>query len=146
MGKNNKHKKFLKSEKAKVKLKGGKKLLLKGQNITDTSFKVKKIVIQSQLAQQPESEPVTRKNLNLKVRYPRVTLVSVTLFNPFRRTWRAVAATTIPTCESKPWMVWPNWRRRTAKPLFRICAPLSGSAPACASIRSRQLEKRRLNC
>jgi hypothetical protein len=68
MGKNNKHKKFLKSEKAKVKLKGGKKLLVKGQNITDTSFKVKKIVIQSQLVQQLESEPVTRKNLNLKVR------------------------------------------------------------------------------
>jgi hypothetical protein len=74
MGKNNKHKKFLKSEKAKVKLKGGKKLLVKGQNITDTSFKVKKIVIQSQLVQQLESEPVTRKNLNLKVRYPWFTL------------------------------------------------------------------------
>jgi pre-rRNA-processing protein IPI1 len=70
MGKNNKHKKFLKSEKAKVKLKGKNKLLAKGQNITDTSFKVKKIVIQSQLVQQLESEPVTRKNLNLKVRRP----------------------------------------------------------------------------
>jgi len=68
MGKNNRHKKFLKSEKAKVKLKAGKKLT-KDQNITDTSFKVKKIVIQSQLAQQAESEPVTRKKLNLKVNF-----------------------------------------------------------------------------
>lgn len=42
-----KHKKFLKSEKAKVKLKGNK---LKGpQNVTKTDFKVRKIVISDQL-------------------------------------------------------------------------------------------------
>ncbi|XP_065335602.1 testis-expressed protein 10 [Cloeon dipterum] len=65
MGKNHRHHKFLKSEKAKVKLKA-KKTLTKGQNITDTSFKVKKIVIQSQLAQQADAEPVTKKKLSLK--------------------------------------------------------------------------------
>lgn len=66
MGKNNRHKKFLKSEKAKVKLKGAKKLT-KGQNITDTSFKTKKIVLLTQLAATPEDQPQTKKKLNLKV-------------------------------------------------------------------------------
>ncbi|XP_059478820.1 testis-expressed protein 10 homolog [Neocloeon triangulifer] len=65
MGKNNRHQKFLKSEKAKVKLKA-KKTLTKGQNVTDTSFKIKKIVIQSQLAEQADAEPVTKKKLSLK--------------------------------------------------------------------------------
>lgn len=41
------HKKFLKSEKAKTKLKGAK--LQKGLNVTKTEFKVRKIVIRDQL-------------------------------------------------------------------------------------------------
>lgn len=41
------HKKFIKSEKAKTKLKGNK--LPKGLNVTKTDFKVKKIVIREQL-------------------------------------------------------------------------------------------------
>lgn len=42
-----KHKKFLKSEKAKVKLKGNK--LLAAQNVTKTDFKIRKIIIPDQL-------------------------------------------------------------------------------------------------
>ena len=42
-----KHKKFLKSEKAKVKLKGTK--LKEAQNVTKTDFKVRKIIITEQL-------------------------------------------------------------------------------------------------
>lgn len=54
-----KHKKFLKSEKAKVKLKGNK---LKGpQNITKTDFKVRKIVITEQLKNVQVKEAGTRK-------------------------------------------------------------------------------------
>lgn len=54
-----KHKKFLKSEKAKVKLKGNK---LKGpQNVTKTDFKVKKIVLTDQLKNVQELEKGTRK-------------------------------------------------------------------------------------
>lgn len=54
-----KHKKFLKSEKAKVKLKGNK---LKGpQNVTKTDFKVKKIVLTEQLKNVQELEKGTRK-------------------------------------------------------------------------------------
>ncbi|XP_015598339.1 testis-expressed protein 10 homolog [Cephus cinctus] len=67
MGKNNRHQKNLKSERAKVKLKAKKtKPLPKGLNVTDTSFKVKKIVIREQLKQQNESEILSRRKLNVK--------------------------------------------------------------------------------
>ncbi|XP_051154517.1 testis-expressed protein 10 [Leptopilina boulardi] len=68
MGKNNRHIKNLKSEKAKIKLKTSKKSrqLPKGQNVTNTSFKSKKIVIQEQLKQQDSSEIVSRRKLNVK--------------------------------------------------------------------------------
>lgn len=62
------HKKFVKKEKASVKLKGTKTLLPKGQNITDTSFKVKKIVVREQLKPRTENEVVTKKtHKNLRV-------------------------------------------------------------------------------
>ncbi|XP_046387881.1 testis-expressed protein 10 [Ischnura elegans] len=64
MGKQGHHKKNLKKEKNKVKFKVGKSLP-KGQNITDTSFKVKKVVIKEQL-KTGGLEPVTKRNLNLK--------------------------------------------------------------------------------
>lgn len=60
-----KHQKYLKSEKAKVKLKA-KKGLPKGTNITDTTFKVKKIIIREQLKQHEESEILSRRKLNIK--------------------------------------------------------------------------------
>lgn len=69
MGKNHKHKKFLKSEKAKVKLrlKGQKtKFLPKGGNVTDTTFKIKPIVLQEQLKSKSESEPLSKRKLNVK--------------------------------------------------------------------------------
>lgn len=54
-----KHKKFLKAEKAKVKLKGN---TLKGpQNVTKTDFKVRKIVITEQLKNVQRKEAGTRK-------------------------------------------------------------------------------------
>lgn len=54
-----KHKKFLKSEKAKVKLKGN---TLKGpQNVTKTDFKVRKIVITEQLKNVQVKQAGTRK-------------------------------------------------------------------------------------
>ncbi|OXU28243.1 hypothetical protein TSAR_010769 [Trichomalopsis sarcophagae] len=68
MGKNHRHQKQLKSEKAKVKLKtkGTKQPLPKGLNITDASFKVKKIVIREQLKQQDATQILSRRKLNVK--------------------------------------------------------------------------------
>ncbi|XP_050423883.1 testis-expressed protein 10 [Adelges cooleyi] len=61
------HKKFLKKEKSKVKLKISHKTLLpKGQNVTDTNFKVKKIVLQGQLRERGEHEILSKGNLNIK--------------------------------------------------------------------------------
>ena len=66
MGKSNKAKKEKKADFTKVKLKVGKKLP-KGQNLTDTSFKSRKIVISNQLKKQAGDTPVTKKRLSLKV-------------------------------------------------------------------------------
>jgi len=68
MGKGNRHVKRLKSEKAKLKLKTKKSNQLpKGLNITDTSFKVKKILIREQLKQQDETEILSVHKLSIKV-------------------------------------------------------------------------------
>lgn len=59
--------KQLKSEKAKVKLKAKKaKQLPKGLNVTNPSFKVKKIVIREQLKQHNESDILSKRKLNVK--------------------------------------------------------------------------------
>lgn len=56
-----------KEDKAKTKLKVSHKTILpKGQNITNTTFKVKKIVVKSQLKEHQE-EVATKSNLNVKV-------------------------------------------------------------------------------
>ncbi|KAK6628643.1 hypothetical protein RUM43_002458 [Polyplax serrata] len=60
-----KHLKKLRAEKAKVQLKK-KKLLPKGQNVTDTSFKTKKIITIEQLKKVDENVPVSAWNLTLK--------------------------------------------------------------------------------
>lgn len=58
----------MKKEKSKVKLKVSHKTLLpKGQNVTDTNFKVRKIVLQSQLKERGEHEILSKGNLNIKV-------------------------------------------------------------------------------
>lgn len=85
MGKNNRHQKNLKSEKAKVKLKTKKstKPLPKGLNVTDTTFKVKKIVIREQLKHHEESEILSRRKLNVKVlfvKYSEFLLLTFFLF------------------------------------------------------------------
>lgn len=50
MGKHNKHQKRLRAEKAKTQLKKSKtKFLPKGQNVTDTTFKIKPIILPTQL-------------------------------------------------------------------------------------------------
>lgn len=67
MAKGHRHQKKLKSERAKVKLKGSKQLLPKGLNITDASFKVKKIVIREQLKEKDVSEILSRRKLNINV-------------------------------------------------------------------------------
>nr|CAD7396565.1 unnamed protein product [Timema cristinae] len=59
-----KHKKQLRLEKSKVKLK--KKPLPKGQNITDTSFKTRSIVITEQFKTTDESQPLSSRKLNVK--------------------------------------------------------------------------------
>lgn len=70
MGKNHKHLKRLKSEKAKIKLKITKtKHLPKGLNVTDTSFKIKKILIREQFKQYDEMEILSKRKLNVKVLY-----------------------------------------------------------------------------
>ncbi|XP_012230863.1 testis-expressed protein 10 homolog [Linepithema humile] len=58
----------LKKEKAKVKLKAKKSTnqLPKGLNITNTSFKVKKILIREQLQQRDETEIISTHKLNIK--------------------------------------------------------------------------------
>lgn len=67
------YKKQLKEEKAKRKLKVSHKTILpKGQNVTNTSFKVKKIVLKSQLKEH-EGEVVSRSNLNIKVSFIWIT-------------------------------------------------------------------------
>jgi len=70
MSKNRKHSKRLKSEKAKVKLKPKTSVnrLSKSLNITDTSFKVKKILIREQLKQRDESEVLSTRKLSIDVR------------------------------------------------------------------------------
>ncbi len=69
MSKNHKRLKRLKSEKAKVKLKAKTvHQLTKGLNATDTSFKVKKILIREQLKQRDETEVLSTRKLNIDVR------------------------------------------------------------------------------
>jgi pre-rRNA-processing protein IPI1 len=62
------HRKFIKKEKSKVKLKVSHQTLLpKGQNVTDTNFKVRKIVLQGQLKERGAHEILSKRNLNIKV-------------------------------------------------------------------------------
>lgn len=70
MAKNHKHSKRLKSEKTKIKLKTKKSInqLPKGLNVTDTSFKIKKILIREQLQHRDETEILSTHKLNIKVR------------------------------------------------------------------------------
>ncbi|KAL4091103.1 hypothetical protein QTP88_025843 [Uroleucon formosanum] len=59
--------KFVKKEKAKVHLKVSHKTLLpKGQNVTDTNFKVRKIVLHGQLKERGDHEILSKGNLNIK--------------------------------------------------------------------------------
>lgn len=62
--------KRLKKEKTKVKLKAKKSTnqLPKGLNVTNTSFKVKKILIREQLQHRDETEVISTHKLNIKVR------------------------------------------------------------------------------
>jgi hypothetical protein len=60
------HKKFTRKERSKVKLKTKKTVLTKAQNVTDTSFKVRKIVLKEQLKSAILNEPQTRRNFNVK--------------------------------------------------------------------------------
>lgn len=67
MGKNQRHKKDIKAEKAKIKLKQVKtKFLPKGLNVTKTTFKIKPIVIPEQLKQKDFDEVLSRRKLNVK--------------------------------------------------------------------------------
>lgn len=62
-----KHKKFLKSEKSKVKLKDKDKKLPKGLNVTKTDFKVKKIVIKEQIRNTFNADGTVIRKENIKV-------------------------------------------------------------------------------
>ncbi|RZF47262.1 hypothetical protein LSTR_LSTR004971 [Laodelphax striatellus] len=72
------HKRFMKKEKNKVKLKG-QRLLPKGQNVTNTNFKVKKIVIKEQLKAADNSELLSKKKLNVKELVSRLTHHNVSM-------------------------------------------------------------------
>lgn len=61
------HLKRLRSEKAKVKLKAKTKHLPKGLNVTDTSFKAKKILIRGQLQQRDETDILSTRKLSISV-------------------------------------------------------------------------------
>lgn len=62
------HKKFVKKEKARVKMrKSYKTILPKGQNVTNTEFKVKRIVIREQLKERGENELLSvQRKLSVK--------------------------------------------------------------------------------
>lgn len=64
-----KHKKFLKSEKSKVKLKDKDKKLPKGLNVTKTDFKVKKIVIKEQIRNTFNADGTVIRKENIKVNF-----------------------------------------------------------------------------
>ncbi|XP_074040643.1 testis-expressed protein 10 homolog [Leptinotarsa decemlineata] len=67
MGKNHRHKKDLKADKAKVKFKQTKtKFLPKGQNVTNTTFKIKPIVSAQHLKEKPEGIPLSQRKLDVK--------------------------------------------------------------------------------
>ncbi|XP_066261800.1 testis-expressed protein 10 homolog [Euwallacea similis] len=67
MGKNQRHKKNIKAEKAKVKLKSTKtKFLPKGQNVTNTAFKVRAIVLPEQLKDKASESILSKRKLNIK--------------------------------------------------------------------------------
>ena len=67
MGRSGASRRSKKAEKAKVKLKGhATKFLPKGKNITNTTFKVRKIVLQEQLKTPDLNQPLSRKKLNVK--------------------------------------------------------------------------------
>ncbi|XP_066153725.1 testis-expressed protein 10 homolog [Euwallacea fornicatus] len=67
MGKNQRHKKNIKAEKAKVKLKSTKtKFLPKGQNVTNTAFKVRAIVLSEQLKDKTSESILSKRKLNIK--------------------------------------------------------------------------------
>ncbi|XP_018561687.1 testis-expressed protein 10 homolog [Anoplophora glabripennis] len=62
-----KHKKKLKEDKAKVKLKQSKtKFLPKGLNVTKTDFKIKPIVLVQQLKEKDASTPLSKRKLDVK--------------------------------------------------------------------------------
>lgn len=67
MGKGHRLLKKKKEEKSKVKLKGSTKFLPKGTNVTDTTFKVKQIVIREQLKVSSNSDTLSSRKLNIKV-------------------------------------------------------------------------------
>lgn len=63
-----KHKKKLREDKAKVKLKQSKtKFLPKGLNVTKTDFKIKPIVLAEQLKEKDASVPLSKRKLDVKV-------------------------------------------------------------------------------
>ncbi|XP_029162409.1 testis-expressed protein 10 [Nylanderia fulva] len=74
MAKNHKRSKRLKSEKAKIKLKTKNSInqLPKGLNATDTSFKIKKILIREQLQHRDETEVLSIRKLNIKDLFTRL--------------------------------------------------------------------------
>ncbi|CAG9854454.1 unnamed protein product [Phyllotreta striolata] len=67
MGKNHRHKKNLKADKAKVKLKQTKtKFLPKGLNETKATFKIKPIVLAEQLKERSNEAPLSKRKLDVK--------------------------------------------------------------------------------
>ncbi|XP_021938928.1 testis-expressed protein 10 [Zootermopsis nevadensis] len=61
------HRKALRKEKSKVKLKAKKTVLTKAQNVTDTSFKVRKIVLREQLKSGVSDEMQMMRKQNVKL-------------------------------------------------------------------------------
>ncbi|EFA04998.2 Testis-expressed sequence 10 protein homolog-like Protein [Tribolium castaneum] len=65
MGKNHRHAKKLKSEKSKVHIKTKTKFLPKGQNVTNTAFKIRPIVLQEQLKERQAEGLLGKKKANI---------------------------------------------------------------------------------
>lgn len=69
------HRKALRKEKSKVKLKAKKTVLTKAQNVTDTTFKVRKIVLREQLKSGVSDEMQMMRKQNVKVCTLRIFIV-----------------------------------------------------------------------
>lgn len=95
------HKKFVKSEKAKTKLKGNK--LAKGLNVTKTDFKIKKIIIREQIKDTTlieDGAEIRSQNIKVSLKWRQCSTTQNFIFSkiPFYNLIGIVDETESPQC------------------------------------------------